>query len=78
MAEMSFEEHASLNQRKARAIRPDWDCVHDAPCATQRLDALYAYATSLDLPWWEGLQGPFLMGNGRMVLVCNSACIFEP
>lgn len=75
--EMSFEEHAA----KSRANCKAWglaDCIHYAPDWQGRADRLYKYANSTGVQWWDGPGTVGLLHDGRMALISNIVCIFEP
>lgn len=75
---LTYAQHAAQARSAARAIGLH-DCIHYAPDATSRADALYALANESGLDWWANKGGnPFLLADGRMVVVCDLAWFFEP
>ena len=65
---LTVEQHASKARIAARAAGCA-DCIHYAPNWARRADALYDAAKA------EGVipGSPFLLADGRMVVVCDSA-----
>jgi hypothetical protein len=71
----ALAQHAAKSRARARA-RGLADCIHYAPNACMRADALYAAANASVLPWWNGaLVG--LLSDGRMVLTSDVVSFFE-
>lgn len=76
--EQTYAQHAAMARSSAQAHGLD-DCIHYAPNALSRADALYKIANESGLPWWENKGGsPFLLADGRMVIVCGPIWFFEP
>lgn len=70
--EMSFAEHAAVSRSRLRAIGLD-DCMHYAPDATRRADALYARLNAAgDWPLDVGLRA-----DGSMVAIGNTMSVLE-
>jgi hypothetical protein len=75
--ELTYEQHAAQARASARAIGLH-DCIHYAPNWSKRADALYAIANESGLAWWENKGGnPYLLPDGRMVVVSDHAWFFE-
>jgi hypothetical protein len=77
MRDPTFDEHAVKSRTNCRA----WglaDCIHYAPDWQKRADALYAFANSTGVPWWDGDGAVGLLEDGRMALVNGIVGIVEP
>jgi hypothetical protein len=73
---MTYAEHAERSRYRAR-LAGCTDSIHYAPDWAARADRLYAIANESGTAWWSGEGGPFLISDGRMVLIGDGVWFFE-
>lgn len=78
---MSYDAHAMQARFKARSLGLH-DCIHYAPEWRSRADALYTIANEAydqhGVCWFKNGGGsPFLLEDGRMVIVCDGIWFVE-
>ncbi len=78
MSSRDYASHAAIARRSAKAMGCA-DCIHFAPDWSRRADALYAIANASGIEWWaNGGGNPYLLDDGRMVVVSPLAWFVEP